>query len=78
MARSQATVCLIFPARHKRTPWTAHEIESLLLHVELFGPQWTLISESMGRSYGSLASKHSLEKKRRKRKTTTTAIQHSP
>lgn len=66
MTRSQATVRLVFPTRYKRTPWTAHEIETLLLHVDLFGPQWTLISESMGRSYGSLASKYSIEKRRRK------------
>lgn len=65
MTRSQATVCLIFPTRYKRSMWTEHEIETLMLHVELLGPQWTLISESMGRSYMSLASKYSLENKKR-------------
>ena len=68
MTRSRATVRLVGKTRHKRAAWTEHEVETLLLHVELFGPQWTLISESMGRSYMSLASKYSLEKKRRKRK----------
>ena len=69
MARSQATVHLIFPTRYKRTAWTERDIETLLLHVELLGPQWTLISESMGRSYGSLACKFSIERKRLKRAT---------
>ncbi len=66
MTRSRATVRLVFPTRHKRTAWTAHEVEALLLHVQLLGPQWALISESMGRSYQSLASKYSLEKRRLK------------
>jgi len=79
MTRSQATVRLVFPTRYKRTMWTEHEIETMMLHVELLGPQWTLISESMGRSYMSLASKYSLENKRiRHAATTTTTTQHSP
>ena len=71
MTRSRATVRLVFPTRYKRTPWTERDVETLLLHVELLGPQWTLISESMGRSYQSLASKYCLEKKRLKQTATT-------
>ena len=79
MTRSRATVRLVFPTRYKRTMWTEHEIDTLMLHVELLGPQWTLISESMRRSYMSLASKYSLEnKKRRKHKLHARATPNGP
>lgn len=73
MARNKARVRIIFPTRYKRSPWTDREIETLFLHVELLGPQWALISESMGRSYGSLACKFSLLKRTTANKDAQTA-----
>ena len=37
--------------------WTAHDLESLILHLEFFGCRWKLIAKSMVRSPDSLRNK---------------------
>jgi len=50
-------VKLTFPEQPKRCPWTEHEYQSLLLHLEVFGPKWTVIGKSMQRSPSSVQHK---------------------
>jgi len=50
-------VKLTFPEQPKRCPWTEHEYQTLLLHLEVFGPKWTVIGKSMQRSPSSVQHK---------------------
>lgn len=45
------------PRRNKRVRWTASEFQTLLLHVEVFGPKWTFIGASMRRTPSSIQHK---------------------
>lgn len=52
------SVKLTFPEPPpKRSLWTDSEYQSLLLHLEVFGPKWTTIGKSMRRSPSSVQHK---------------------
>ena len=54
---NMVSVKLTFPEQPKRCPWTEREYQSLLLHLEVFGPKWTVIGKSMHRSPSSVQHK---------------------
>ena len=47
---NMVSVRLTFPEQPKRCPWTEREYQSLLLHLEVFGPKWPVIGKSLHRS----------------------------
>ena len=54
-------LCILkFPKMRQSVRWTPQELETLLIHIELLGPQWDVIAKSMQRTRASILRKHKL------------------